>query len=602
MHGTAISAYWCVACLALLTSACGGLQAQNPPDQSTPAATQDQNPVKFRVKSNLVVVRVVVRDARGKPVEGLKKEDFKLFDQGKEQSIAQFEAVETTASVSGSPASPVVEGALPSAGAVSPSAPVVPMPGRFLALYFDDLNTSDADMTRVRDAADRYLAANLGPRDRVGIFTSEKMLSDFTNDPKQLHDALWRVHGSAHSLLKDAACPSLTDYQAFEITQFANDTSTDAWQVAIDDATRRGCMGLGDPVEAADQAAIGYPEILELAHRMVTQSQMQAQSNLQELEQVVTYTSQMPGPRTIILVTPGFLSQSEQPELDKIIDHALRRQVVISALDARGLVVLMSWLDAERQSFPSPLAVGASERTDSARELAATNVMAELAHGTGGEFVHSNNDLQAGFGALAGSPVYYILAFAPTDAFGGKFHALKVTLAQKEKGVSIQTRRGYFAPKDEAEAVAEAKQHDVSEAEAQSQEQIREAIFSNAVVRQLPVKLYAQRTMNVGQIRHISFTTHLDTKPLRLRKNQDHNVNTVIFMLAIFDGRQHLIASQQRRALIQVPDSQLQSFLKTGVDAEMTFDLKPGLYTVREVVTEAEDHNMAAFSHEVTIP
>ncbi len=46
---------------------------------------------RLKVTSNLVVVRVVVRDAQGKPVKGLRKEDFKLFDSGKEQPIAQFE-------------------------------------------------------------------------------------------------------------------------------------------------------------------------------------------------------------------------------------------------------------------------------------------------------------------------------------------------------------------------------------------------------------------------------------------------------------------------------------------------------------------------------
>src|SRR5437868_3073036 len=94
---------------------------------------------------------------------------------------------------------------------------------------------------------------------------------------------------------------------------------------------------------------------------------MQSRSNLQELDQVVTYLSQMPGQRTIILVTSGFLAQSEQPQLDRIIDHALRRQVVISALDARGLAALMSWLDVEKP-VPSPVIAMAERRVESARE------------------------------------------------------------------------------------------------------------------------------------------------------------------------------------------------------------------------------------------
>jgi hypothetical protein len=56
---------------------------------NTPAS--DLPAIRLKVTSNLVVVRVVVRDAQGKPVKGLQKQDFKLFDSGKEQPIAQFE-------------------------------------------------------------------------------------------------------------------------------------------------------------------------------------------------------------------------------------------------------------------------------------------------------------------------------------------------------------------------------------------------------------------------------------------------------------------------------------------------------------------------------
>src|ERR1022692_658604 len=80
------------ALLALFASLWGSLEAQGQTNDKTPAGTQNQAPFQLKVASNLVVVRVVVRDAQGKPVEGLQKEDFKLFDRGKEKSIAPFEA------------------------------------------------------------------------------------------------------------------------------------------------------------------------------------------------------------------------------------------------------------------------------------------------------------------------------------------------------------------------------------------------------------------------------------------------------------------------------------------------------------------------------
>jgi VWFA-related protein len=129
-----------------------------------------------------VVVRVVVRGTDGKPLEGLRKEDFNVFDRGKEQSIAQFEEEMPTPLPSTSAA----------ASAPSQTAPPSPpaMPSNFVALYFDDLNTADLDMIYARDAADRYLAANLQVKDRVAIFASGQMLSDFSVDLRKIRATL----------------------------------------------------------------------------------------------------------------------------------------------------------------------------------------------------------------------------------------------------------------------------------------------------------------------------------------------------------------------------------------------------------------------------
>ena len=78
-------------------------------DQVTTSPAENQAPFQLKVTSNLVVVRVVVRDAQNKPIENLKKEDFKLFDRGKQQSISQF-AVETPAARPPGPAPAVTSG------------------------------------------------------------------------------------------------------------------------------------------------------------------------------------------------------------------------------------------------------------------------------------------------------------------------------------------------------------------------------------------------------------------------------------------------------------------------------------------------------------
>ena len=168
---------WPFACVLLLAVGCPSIASPPASAQTTGTttapSTKSQPSFQLKVSSNLVVVRAVVRDAGGKPVEGLRKEDFRVFDRGKEQSISQFE-VEATATQP-----PVSTSAQAAGQAAVPAAAAAP--GRFLAFYFDDRNTPDADMIYVRDAANHYLAANLQPK--IGWPSSPRQKCCLTSPP-----------------------------------------------------------------------------------------------------------------------------------------------------------------------------------------------------------------------------------------------------------------------------------------------------------------------------------------------------------------------------------------------------------------------------------
>jgi VWFA-related protein len=98
----------------------------------------------FQSNIDVVLVPVVVRDSQGKPIGDLTKNDFLLFDKGKLQSVASFEAIRRGRS--GSPAPARVD--LPSAN-VEKSANETDS-GRYLIYLFDDLNIRFADMCGCR--------------------------------------------------------------------------------------------------------------------------------------------------------------------------------------------------------------------------------------------------------------------------------------------------------------------------------------------------------------------------------------------------------------------------------------------------------------------
>jgi VWFA-related protein len=556
---------------------------------------------RLKVTSNLVVVRVVVRDAQGKPVKGLRKEDFKLFDSGEEQSIAQFE-VEAAVE----PPSPPMAAHGPEQTAATLSSA---LPGRFLALYFDDQYTSDNDLVQVRKAADDYLAASLQPADRVAIFTSGAMLSDFTSDPKQIHEALSRLRASGRAPAPGHDCPDLSDYQALEMTRTRAPepllgrpepiiASNNAWGLAYQEGLQRDCLPSLHPLAIKNF-------LLGQAFKVVGQAEILTRSNLRELEEVVKYTAQMPGQRTVILGSPGFLLQDDnQFQLEWIISQALHLQVVISSLDPRGLAVIARQVDPSLLYNPasSGTASGAVRRMDQNREVVAADVLAQVAEGTGGEYFHNNNDMKAGFARLAGSPGAYILAFAPKDLkLDGKLHSLKVKLAEKETGYSIQARRNYLAPRNEADAKAEAEEVEAFSASDQVQEQIREALLSKTEIAKFPVVLDATISAGQGETHELSLVSHADPKSLHLQKEGDHNLDTLTFVFGVFDQKENLVIAQQRHATVNVADGQLPEFLKAGINVDIAFQLKPGSYRIREVVTDSEQR-LATLSRKVDIP
>jgi hypothetical protein len=157
-------------------------QAPAPAEQGE-VATRD-NPATFRVRVNLVLARVVVRDADGKVVTNLKKEDFVLFDNRKAQVISSF-SVETPAMHVVAPTTTAGDSAAGDT-AETTTAPKVTLPQRFVAMMFDDGHMAMEDTVFVRQAATKFFGV-LAPSDRVGIYTTSGQLTqEFTDDRELL--------------------------------------------------------------------------------------------------------------------------------------------------------------------------------------------------------------------------------------------------------------------------------------------------------------------------------------------------------------------------------------------------------------------------------
>jgi VWFA-related protein len=156
----------------------------------------------------------------------------------------------------------------------------------------------------------------------------------------------------------------------------------------------------------------------------------------------------LPGQRTLILISPGFLTLTPEAMTEKsqVLDLAAQSNVIIGALDPRGLYT--TEMDASERGSSSLLDLMTEQHAQHHSEEMQLDedIMAELADGTGGTYFHNSNDLGGGFKNLTQAPEYlYLLEFSLEKVKpDGTYHRLKVKLDQS--GLKLQARRGYFAP------------------------------------------------------------------------------------------------------------------------------------------------------------
>ncbi len=384
---------------------------------------------KFRVNVRLVLARVVVRDANGHAVGNLQKEDFVIFDNGKPQVISNFD-VEHPASqaVAASAASHSPDTVPAPAAATKPAEPLA-FPSRYVAYLFDDVRLDYGNLDIVREAAKRRLQA-LPPADRVAIFTTlGQTVLDFTGDREKLRQTLDRLQPRPTIAQGSQTC----DISFYMADLIVNKRDPQALQTVLNE----GCISSAAAAEGA-------------ATQVLRIGEQDSRTTLSVLKDAVRRMSAVPGQRNLVLISPGFLTPELEYDYNEVIDRAIRAQVVISSLDARGLYVIIPGGDASQQGHPTVYVPGQAYTPASRAQLevqaasAESDIMAVLANGTGGILFQNSNDMEQGLQRVTDVPEsWYVLGFTPQNLkMDGKFHSLKVSLKEHQK-YSLQARTGY---------------------------------------------------------------------------------------------------------------------------------------------------------------
>ncbi len=141
-----------------------------PAPAQTPEAPAEAS---FKSSTNLVVIPVSVTDSANRFVLGLQKEDFQVFDDGVEQTVAHFSGEDAPLSI---------------------------------GLAFDESGSMDLKLRRSRDAAAQFLKTMTGDDEAFLVEFNEKakVSVPFTSKPQEIETALTNSQPGGLTAMMDA--------------------------------------------------------------------------------------------------------------------------------------------------------------------------------------------------------------------------------------------------------------------------------------------------------------------------------------------------------------------------------------------------------------
>ena len=416
--------------------------------QSSATADVQSKPPILRTNTRAVVVDVVVTKGED-PVLSLRRQDFEVFEDGKQQTIDFFE--EHTAKTL--PASAIVS--LPKMPPhVYTNVPPAPESDSVNVLLLDALNTDKEDQIYVHNQIINFLKT-MQPGTRVAIFTLSsklRMVQGFTTDTAVLRDALNNP--------KYGATPQTTN-----ISRSVQDKVED-----VEELKRMEMMAGGHTTAGVEAVALFQQEFASF------RTDQRVGMTLEAMQALARYLASVPGRKNLIWFSSSFpvtifprygeRQTASQTTANSQRDYttAVRQtadlltvsKVAVYPVGAEGVMSehvfeanVDSPTDYEGGSTEGGSRAGGGVTTPYVNENSARAdkiaAMEGLAADTGGKAYFNTNDLDAAMHrAIADGAHYYTISYTPTNKkMDGSYRRIEVKLASGKYRLSY--RRGYNA-------------------------------------------------------------------------------------------------------------------------------------------------------------
>lgn len=439
---SALRAAWCLSISAFLASF---VAAQSVPSQ--PPDTVEKSTTVLKKDTALVSVDLVVTDKSGTPIRDLKRDDIKVFENGKEQRVLHFEHVSTV-----QPKIP----RLHREGWIDNYAQEHPQQSNATIILLDGLNLSPQDQSRARGYVVKTLE-KLPAGQPVAVFVLGRSLVQivgFTQDAATLRKVVDKVN-LQHSAGLDS--PSLVN----ELGNGTGIVSTDAAAAAV------------SPTNNLANLSQLMKETQELAEQMgrAADAKLRADSTLDALDALARYASGFPGRKNLVWLSDAFPFDVLLQDIHLASgNYAEKTKRVTSRLAAARVAVypvmiegLTSYSSAEQQTAAfdartaSPTGAAALDHNVFAggvsQHQGSINTIKMIAEQTGGTPYFNGNDFPGEIQkASADASDYYALDYAPPPARDNDI-LRNISVSTTRPNAVLRYRHSYY-PKIAGEATS----------------------------------------------------------------------------------------------------------------------------------------------------
>jgi VWFA-related protein len=560
-----------------------------------------ERPANIQAVSEEVMLDMVARDKRGRPIRDLAPDQVEVFEDGVKQQITSFRLVNGEAATV----------AAPQTGRAATAHPEAVLDEyNLVSLVFERLGTEGR--IHAREAAMAFLKSELRRNVYVAVFTNDKtlyVLQQFTNDRQRLEQT---VNTATTASANQMAAQSATVIQELQdATEHMEDANQAAGQATAGMSGSRGA-GAGGLGAAMAEAKMAQMTVEMIANAALMARTQEGRTSLYSLLSLVKEQRRLPGRKTIIYFSEGLNVTPALVELFKTtVSAANLSNVSVYCVDARGLVLsavsgashdLLLGAEGGSREGAQPGRGNGSWGSDTiggesqGEILARANVqdtLADLSRSTGGFLVANTNEMGLAMGRIAEDiRSYYEVTYKPsTHEYDNKYH--KITVKILRSGIILQTRDGYVAAPlvggapvfaYEAPMLVALKSHEIMEKVDYHAQALHFAYT--------PDGLQCHFVMEVP-IADFDFKTDAG-------KNTSHAHFSVMAVVEDVDGKQLFKFSQDYP--LEGPPEKMEVLKKGTIVFARDFHLPTGHYTVETMAFDQDTQKSSVFRSALIVP